>query len=99
MQIKKTAKLLVKIAMQVSETQFNALVTHRSLNREDYDLNLAQDRLKTFLESKQIPYVDLLESLRVTQNGHYVAETANGKGHVHQWANVYRKLRTPLPGP
>ena len=50
--------------MQVSETQFNALVTHRGLNREDYDLNLAQDRLKTFLESKQIPYVDLLEGFR-----------------------------------
>ncbi len=27
---------------------------------------------------------------RVTQNGHYVAETANGNGHVHPWANVYK---------
>jgi glycosyltransferase involved in cell wall biosynthesis len=27
---------------------------------------------------------------RVTQNGRYVAETGNGNGHVHPWANIPR---------
>src|SRR2546421_4855221 len=49
---------------QVNSQLFDTLVTKFGLNREDYDLNLAQDELKTFLISKQIPYLDLLEIFR-----------------------------------
>jgi hypothetical protein len=51
-------------ALQVSPSQFDTLVTKFALNREDYNLNLAQDVLKSFLESKQIPYLDLLGRFR-----------------------------------
>lgn len=50
--------------MQVSPKQFDTLVAKFGLNREDYDLDLAQERLKSFLDSKQIPYLDLLDSFR-----------------------------------
>ncbi len=52
---------------QVKPAQFDTLVTMFGLNREDYDLNLAQDQLKTFLTSKQIPYLDLLETFRAEE--------------------------------
>ena len=50
--------------LQVSPNQFDALVTRSQLRKEDYDLNLAQDLLKTFLASKQIPYLDLTDRFR-----------------------------------
>ena len=52
---------------QVDSQAFDMLVTKFGLNREDYDLNLAQDELKTFLSSKQIPYLDLLEAFRAEE--------------------------------
>ena len=52
---------------QVKLQQFDTLVTKFGLNPEDYDLNLAQDELKTFLSSKQIPYLDLLETFRAEE--------------------------------
>ena len=53
--------------MQVSPNQFDTLVAKFGLNREDYDLNLAQNLLKSFLDSKQIPYLDLLERFRTEE--------------------------------
>lgn len=53
--------------MQVSPNQFDTLVSKFALNREDYNLNLAQDLLGRFLEAKQIPYVDLLERFRTEE--------------------------------
>ena len=52
---------------QVSPPLFDTLVTKFGLNREDYDLNRAQDQLRTFLISKQIPYLDLLEPFRAEE--------------------------------
>jgi hypothetical protein len=53
--------------MQVSPNQFETLVAKFGLNREEYNLNLAEDRLKPFLESKQIPYLDLLDRFRTEE--------------------------------
>jgi len=55
---------------QVTPQLFDTLVTKFGLNREDYDLNLAQDQLRTFLISKQIPYLDLLETFRAEEAKH-----------------------------
>jgi hypothetical protein len=56
--------------LQVSPTQFEALVKTFQLRREDYDLNLAQDLLKSFLASKQIPYFDLTDRFRTESKQH-----------------------------
>lgn len=53
--------------MQVRPTQFDTLVTKYRLNREDYNLDLAQDLLKSFLDSKQIPYLDMLGRFRTQE--------------------------------
>ena len=53
--------------MQVSPNQFDTLVSKFALNREFYNLNLAQDVLRAFLESKQIPYLDLLDRFRTEE--------------------------------
>jgi hypothetical protein len=50
--------------VQVSPTQFDALVKKFGLRRDDFDLDLAQTRLKNFLQSQNIPYLDLLARLR-----------------------------------
>lgn len=52
---------------QVSSIQFDTLVEKFQLKKEDYDLDLAQRLLKTFLESKQIPYLDMLDRFRVEE--------------------------------
>ena len=49
---------------QVSPVQFEAVVEHFRLKKEDYDLDLAQNLLKTFLESKHISYLDMLDRFR-----------------------------------
>jgi SGNH hydrolase-like domain, acetyltransferase AlgX len=53
---------------QVSPVQFEALVEHFRLKKEDYDLDLAQKLLKTFLESKHISYLDMLDRFRTEEN-------------------------------
>jgi hypothetical protein len=53
--------------LQVSPNQFDTLVSKFGLNREDYNLHLAQDVLRTFLETKQIPYLDLLDRFRAEE--------------------------------
>ena len=53
--------------MQVSPNQFDTLVSKFALNREDYNLSLAQDLLGSFLRSKQIPYVDFLGRFRTEE--------------------------------
>jgi hypothetical protein len=53
---------------QVSPVQFEALVEHFRLKKEDYDLDLAQNLLKTFLESKHISYLDLLDRFRTEES-------------------------------
>lgn len=53
--------------MQVSQTEFDTLVKKFGLNREEYNLNLAEDLLGSFLESKHIPYVDLLGGFRAEE--------------------------------
>ncbi len=50
--------------MQVSKTQFTELVRRFGLHSDDYDLDLAQTRLKGFLDSQAIPYLDLLDRFR-----------------------------------
>jgi lysophospholipase L1-like esterase len=52
---------------QVNPIQFDSLVQKFRLTREDYDLDLAQNLLKTFLESKQIPYLDMLDRFRTEE--------------------------------
>lgn len=55
---------------QVSPTQFETLIEKYKLTREDYDLGLAQNLLKSFLESKQIPFVDMLDRFRTVRKQH-----------------------------
>ena len=54
-------------SFQVNPTELDALVQKFHLRKEDYDLNLAQDLLKTFLESKQIAYLDMLDRFRTEE--------------------------------
>jgi len=57
-------KLVVAIypdEFQVNEPLLKAIFEKYKLKPEDYDLKLAQNLLKSFLESKGIPYVDFLE--------------------------------------
>ena len=54
-------------SIQVNAPIFDDVVSKFGLHRDDYDLNLAQDQLKTFLVSKQIPYLDLLEMFRAEE--------------------------------
>jgi hypothetical protein len=65
--------------MQVSPGQFDTLVSKFALNRGDYNLNLAQDLLGRFLDSKQIPYVDLLARFR----------TEEQKQDLYLWRNTH----------
>jgi hypothetical protein len=53
---------------QVSPVQFDTLVEHFGLKKEDYDLDLAQNLLKTFLESKHISYLDMLDRFRTEES-------------------------------
>lgn len=55
---------------QVSAPHFDSLVARFNLSKEDYDLGLAQNLLKTFLESKQIPYLDMLDRFRTEEKQH-----------------------------
>lgn len=50
--------------MQVSPHLFNTLVERFKLNRTDYNLALAQELLRAFLEKKRIPHLDLLDGFR-----------------------------------
>lgn len=52
---------------QVNPVQFDSLVKRFQLQKEDYDLNLAQNLLKTFLESKQISCLDMLDRFRIEE--------------------------------
>lgn len=53
--------------LQVNPNQFNSLTERFRLKKEDYDLNLAQDLLKSDLASKQIPFLDMLERFRAEE--------------------------------
>jgi len=65
--------------MQVSPKHFDTLVSKFALNREDYNLNLAQDVLRTFLEAKQIQYLDLSGRFR----------TEEQKQELYLWRNTH----------
>jgi len=63
----RNAKLVVAIypdEFQVNESLRKATFDKYKLRPEDYDLNLAQNLLKSFLESKGIPYLDLSDRFR-----------------------------------
>ena len=63
----RNAKLVVAIypdEFQVNDSLRKAVFDKFKLRPEDYDLNLAQNLLKTFLESKGIPYLDLSDRFR-----------------------------------
>jgi len=49
---------------QVNEQLTDTIFRRFKLERDDYDLELMQKLLKTFLDSEKIPYVDLLERFR-----------------------------------
>jgi hypothetical protein len=49
---------------QVNEQLANAIFSKFHLNRDDYDLALLQRVLKSFLDSENIPYIDMLERFR-----------------------------------
>jgi hypothetical protein len=53
--------------MQVSHDLFDTLVAKFKLNAADYNLKLAQDLLRPFLERKGIPYLDLLDRFRAEE--------------------------------
>jgi hypothetical protein len=53
--------------MQVSRSQFETLVQRFGLNADDYDLDLAEKRLRGFLDTKGIPYIDLLDRFRAEE--------------------------------
>jgi hypothetical protein len=59
--------LLVAIfpdAFQVEDQLSGAVINRFNLDRNDYDLDLMQKDLRAFLESENIPYVDMLEKFR-----------------------------------
>jgi hypothetical protein len=63
----RNAKLVVAIypdEFQVSDSLRKAVFDKYKLRPEDYDLNLAQNLLKSFLESKGIPFIDLSDRFR-----------------------------------
>jgi len=51
-------------AFQIDKTLLNAIFERFRLRREDYDLDLAQNILKSFLQSKDISYIDLTDRFR-----------------------------------
>ena len=53
--------------LQVSRPQFETLVQRFGLKADDYDLDLAEKRLRGFLETKGIPYIDLLDRFRAEE--------------------------------
>jgi hypothetical protein len=53
--------------MQVSRPQFELLVQRFGLKADEYDLDLAEKRLRGFLETKGIPYIDLLDRFRAEE--------------------------------
>lgn len=68
--VTKGIKFMVAILpeeLQVSPNQFDSLVERFGLTKEDCDLNLPQNLLKSFLESKQIPFVDMLDRFRTEE--------------------------------
>ena len=50
----------------------------------------AKERYQQLFSPSAVVPLMLETYRRVTQNGHYVAETAHGNGHVHPWANISR---------
>lgn len=60
-------KLVVAIfpdEFQVNETLLKAVFQKYELKPENYDLNLAQNLLKSFLQSRGIPFIDFLDRYR-----------------------------------
>jgi len=51
-------------AFQIDKTLLNVILERFRLRREDYDLDLAQNILKSFLQSKNIFYIDLTDRFR-----------------------------------
>jgi hypothetical protein len=49
---------------QINQTLLKVIVERFRLHMEDYDLNLAQNILKSFLQSKNISYIDLTDRFR-----------------------------------
>ncbi len=56
--------------MQVNPKVFDTIVEKFNLNRADYNLRLAQDLLRSFLETKGIPYLDLLDRFQEEEQKH-----------------------------
>jgi hypothetical protein len=52
---------------QVNPVQFDTLVEKCQLKKDGYDLDLAPNLLKTFHESKQISYLDMLDRFRIEE--------------------------------
>lgn len=66
----KNIKFIVAIypaAFQVDENLANKLFEYQNLNRDDYDLLLAQKILKDYLDEKGIAYIDLLDKFKAEQ--------------------------------
>jgi hypothetical protein len=55
---------------QVNDTVLKAIFDKYKLNSQDYDLRLAQNLLKSFLQSKGIPFIDLLDRFRAEGKQH-----------------------------
>ncbi|HYW74794.1 MAG TPA: SGNH/GDSL hydrolase family protein [Pyrinomonadaceae bacterium] len=53
--------------LQVSAAQFDVLVNRFGLRRDDYDLDLAQTRIRSYLDSQEISYLDLLARFRIEE--------------------------------
>jgi hypothetical protein len=53
---------------QVSSAKFESLVEHFGLKKEAYDLDLPQNLLKKFLDSKDIAYLDMLDRFRAEES-------------------------------
>ena len=51
-------------AFQIDRTLLNVILERFRLRRENYDLDLAQNILKSFLQSKDISYIDLTDRFR-----------------------------------
>ena len=55
---------------QVNDTVLRAIFEKYKLKPEDYDLNLAQNLLKSFLQSRGIPFIDFLDRFHAEGKQH-----------------------------
>jgi len=73
---------------QINDTVLKTIFEKYKLKPEDYDLNLAQNLLKSYLQSRGIPFIDFLERYRAEGKKHdlYLLRDTHWNGAGNQLA-------------